>query len=304
MREPIIEQKRKSVAIPLPEFSWRFFASLKFFLFLGLFFTGALFAYWFFALRPFLWLDSGRIDAKTFSIRSQETGVLAQMIGQEGSSFMKGALLFSLENSQATEKQKKIVISLTKLQEAQKLHKKQSDQAMQDYLADLGLRPQIEIDRHLQVLQESQTKLEEVQKQIDALEEEKNSLLSQQANFRIAAPCNGVVLRQQKMPGDFVQAGELVLSLIDLNCSWIDAAVPEKNLHQIKVGQPVTICLPAYPGQQWEGAISWIGPATVSKVEGNVRLSQEEMIPIKISLPLENFPVKPGLSAKVGIKIH
>jgi multidrug resistance efflux pump len=304
MHESIIEQKRKSLAIPLPNFSWRFFISIKFFAFLSFLLISVLCAYWYFALRPFLWLDSGRINAKSFQIRSQETGMLAQMIAQEGDSVTKGTFLFSLENGQVVEKQKKIHISLVKLQEQQKLYKKQSDQAMQDYLADLGVRPQVEIDRHLQVLQESQTKWEELQKQLDILEDEKASLLYHQANFRITAPCDGIVLRQQKMLGDFVQAGDFVLSLADLNCSWIDAVIPEKKLHQIKIGQSAKICLSAYPGKEWEGAVSWIGPATVSKVEGKMGLPEEEMIPIKISLPEKNFPVKPGLSAKIGIKVH
>ena len=304
MHEPIIEQKRKNLAIPLPNFSWQFFLSVKFGLFFVLLILSMLCSYWFFVVHPYLWLNSGRVDALSFQIRSQETGTLSHMIVQEGAQVEKGTVLFSLENSQMQERQKKIKTSLAKLQDQQKFYKNQSDQAMQDYLSDLGVRPQAEIEQHLQMLQESQTKLEEIQKLADALEEEKSSLISHQANFCVAAPCNGTILHQNKIIGDAVQAGEFVLSLVDLSCSWVAVNVPEKKLYQIELGQPVKICLPSYPGQQWEGIVSWIGPATVSKVEGKIGLAEGETIPIKISLPRENFPVKPGLSAKIGIKVH
>lgn len=302
MNEAALEQKRKIVEIPLPSFPWKLFFSFKSFFAFSILAIIAFATYWVLAVRPYLWIHSGKIDAVSLSIRANEAGTMSQIAVQEGDRVQKGQILFSLENEQFFQRQKKIQSSLMNLREQQIVYKRQSEKAMQDYLSDLGVLPQEEIEPHLQVLQESQAKIGAIQLETDELEQQAELLKSQLERYIVTAPFEGVVLKQNKSIGDPAQIGEPVLSLFDLKRSWIEVRVPEKSLHLIEVGQLAKIRLPSYPGREWQGSVQWIGPATLSKIEG-ISSVQEE-IPIKISLPKDAFPLKPGLSAEVGIKVR
>ena len=304
MNEAIVTPKRKTVEISLPSFSWKDLFSLKSAFFFSALFLCTILAYWMLAVRPFLWVSSGRVEAISLQIRSNEEGILSRLPVQAGDIVKKGESLFFLENNQIVEKQKRIQKSILDLQEEQSAFKRQSEKAMQDYLADLGVLQQEAIEQHLQLFQEAQSKMVELGLQIDALESEVTSLSQQMEKQNIVAPFDGVVLKQNKLVGDGVKSGEPVLSLFDLKRSWIEVKVPETKLHLIELGQTAKIRLPSYPGREWQGAIVWIGPATVSRIEGAPASTDEESIPVRISLPIEKFPVKPGLSAEVGIKVH
>jgi RND family efflux transporter MFP subunit len=297
-------RKRKIVEISLPSFSWKLLWSPKVILSFFVLGLAMAFAYWALAVRPYLWISSGRVDAASLQMRANEEGMLSQLAVQDGDRVEKGQLLFSFESDQIVKREKQIEASLASLREQRNFYARQSEKAMQDYLADLGVAPQEEIDQHLQLLQEAQSRGEELLLEAEALEQKSKELKVQLEKYMISAPFDGVVLKQKKMVGDFITAGEPVLSLFDLNRSWVEARVPEKKLHLIQVGQPAKIRLASYPGSEWEGSVSWIGPATLSRLEGTEIRSEEEEIPIKISFPKDNFPLKPGLSAEVGIKVY
>jgi multidrug resistance efflux pump len=258
--------------------------------------------YWWAFVHPYVWIHSGRINAASIEVKSPEEGILTQLLTQPGSLVEKGALLFSLENPHILEKQKKAKLSLIELQKELQFYKNQSEEAMQNYLSDLGIRSQNEIDQHLQMLQAAQLKLNQIQDQTHSLLEEERQLEQHGAKLSATSPCQGVVLAQQKTVGASIQLGEPIISLLDTTQCWIEATAPEKILHFLELSQPVDIYLTAYPKQSWKGSISWIGPATLSKLEGSPFSQGEETIPIKISIVQENFPKKPGLSAAIRIR--
>ena len=81
-----------------------------------------------------------------------------------------------------------------------------------------------------------------------------------QRTFGVFAPRSGIVTAIGARPGARVELGESILTLADLSQVWVIAEVPEVALGQIRVGQPVEIAFPAYPGETRQGRIDYIYP--------------------------------------------
>lgn len=258
--------------------------------------------YWWIFIHPYVWIHSGRISASSFELKSSEQGTLTHLSLEPGVLLEKGSLLFTLENPRVLEKQQKNKTSLIDLQKELQFYKNQSDEAMQNYLSDLGVRSQSEIDQHLQKLQAAQLKVSQIQDKTQALLEEERRLEKQSSKTSTLSPSPAILLKAFKAAGDSVLPGDPILSLLDTSQCYIEAHAPEIHLHYLQLNHPVDIYLPAYPNQSWQGSISWIGPATLSTLQNTPAASKGELIPIKISITQENFPKKPGLSA--SIRIH
>lgn len=127
-------------------------------------------------------------------------------------------------------------------------------------------------------------------------------------NSEIKAPSDGVVLRLVVQQGENVTAGQTILSICNLDDTWINANIEEKKIARIKVGQQVDIKLDSYPGEVIPGRVEAIGNAAQSvfalisseSTSGNyTKVTQRLTIKIK---PLDHkLVLKPGVSAQVTI---
>lgn len=281
------------------------FLSFKFVLpgFLGVGILGlAAIGYWWLASPFDLWIDSAHVDAAMVHIRTSDAGTITQLLVEPGDLVEAGRVLFLQENPKVLEQQRKAQASLIELRKELQVFKNKSEQAMHDYLSDLGILPQHEVDRHLATLQEAQEKTNQTQLQLEALQEEIRLLQNQSTKLSIVSPCKAIVVQRGKNAGDQTTAGEPVVTLFDISKPWVEAEVKESHLHALEAGKKVDVYLKAYPNQKWSGEISWIGPATISKMNGVSSSGLEEKLSIKIALLDKDFPAKPGLSAEVRIK--
>lgn len=258
--------------------------------------------YWWFFVHPYLWIFDGRVESASLEIKSPETSILIHVLAKVGEMVEKGKPLFILENPQIKRELQANQSALEQLRKEELFYKNQSEQAMQNYLADLGVRPQSEIDLHLEKLHAAQLKITQAQDRLSLLLKEQARLQEKETTLSISSPCRAVIIEQKKMAGDCLQAEESVLSFFDADSSWIEINVSEQELHLLQVGKPVDIYLSAYPKKTWKGMISWISPATLSKTKGEKPTPNKELIPIHIAAVSQDTPLKPGLSAKVRIK--
>ncbi len=265
-------------------------------------FVAAIF-YWQSLSCSYVHLDAGYVEAPFLRISANEPGTILELLVKEGDVVELGSPLFSIENPQVLERQTKAQIAFLDLRKELQVYKSQSEQAMQNYLSDLGVRSEREVDQHLQAMQEAQMKAAQTEGQLQAAQEELRLLQAQNGKSTLRARCKAAIVREEKTAGDQVAAGEPILTLFDISEPWIETEVPEKHLHLLKIGQKASIYLTAYPGKSWDGLVSWIGPATVSKMKGASFGPDGERIGVKISIAEKDFPVKPGLSAKVSIRV-
>ncbi|HLH02750.1 MAG TPA: efflux RND transporter periplasmic adaptor subunit [Bryobacteraceae bacterium] len=75
----------------------------------------------------------------------------------------------------------------------------------------------------------------------------------------IRAPFAGVVIKAQTAPGDVFDADRELFSIADLSHVWVQAEVYEQDLGRVKVGQPAVITVDTYPGERFQGQVTYLG---------------------------------------------
>jgi membrane fusion protein (multidrug efflux system) len=131
----------------------------------------------------------------------------------------------------------------------------------------------------------------------------------------IVAPVSGVVGQRSVQPGQYLSAGEQLLSIVPLDTHniWVTANFKETQLKEMRPGQPVTISVDTY-GREYNGRVDSIAAATGARYSllppenatGNyVKVVQR--IPVKILLnggqDLEHL-LRPGMSVEPAVKIR
>lgn len=72
------------------------------------------------------------------------------------------------------------------------------------------------------------------------------------------APVTGVVMKKNVVEGQMAKAGEELYLLADLSSIWVIADVSEQDIGFIKLGAPAKLHFRAYPGENFEGKVSFI----------------------------------------------
>jgi membrane fusion protein (multidrug efflux system) len=130
----------------------------------------------------------------------------------------------------------------------------------------------------------------------------------------VKAPISGLVSHKDVEPGQFVQAGQTLLSIASDTGVWVVANFKETQLTHIRAGQPATFTADSYPGKEFHGRVDSIAGATGARfallppdnATGNyVKVTQR--VPVKIVLDGgadSRGVLRPGMSvdAIVGIK--
>lgn len=71
----------------------------------------------------------------------------------------------------------------------------------------------------------------------------------------LAAPIEGTIMRSGVLPGQSVDAGQEIFRLADLSVVDVVAAIPERSLPLVRVGQRAHIGLAAYPDVRFAGRV-------------------------------------------------
>jgi membrane fusion protein (multidrug efflux system) len=77
----------------------------------------------------------------------------------------------------------------------------------------------------------------------------------------IRAPFTGVVSEREVSPGDVVQPGALLYTVVDPRSMQLEGTVPADQLQALKVGTPVEFTVSGYGRRRFEGRIDRINPA-------------------------------------------
>ncbi|HUA37187.1 MAG TPA: HlyD family secretion protein [Candidatus Sulfopaludibacter sp.] len=129
---------------------------------------------------------------------------------------------------------------------------------------------------------------------------------------KIFAPCDGRVTRKAVEPGDFVQIGQTLMSVVPTNV-YVFANFKESQLKEMKPGQPVLIEIDALAGRTFRGHVDSIQAGSGAafsllppeNATGNyVKVVQR--VPVKIlfdeALPADHT-FGPGLSVEPSVRV-
>jgi Cu(I)/Ag(I) efflux system membrane fusion protein len=104
------------------------------------------------------------------------------------------------------------------------------------------------------------------------------------------APFTGFVVEKNVQQGQSVQPGEALYRLADLTQVWVEADVYEQDLRFVRLGEPVSVEIAAYPGERLTGRVSYLYP----EVRQDTRTAR-----VRIPLANPGGRIKPGMFATV-----
>ncbi len=127
------------------------------------------------------------------------------------------------------------------------------------------------------------------------------------------ASIDGVVGDRQAEPGDYVQPGTRLLTLVPLNAVYVTANFKETQIARMLPGQPARIKVDALPGVTLKGEVDSFAPGSGSQFSllpfepgtGNFTKIVQR-VPVRIRLePGQQALAKlrPGLSTTVTVKL-
>ncbi|MFT4796912.1 MAG: membrane fusion protein (multidrug efflux system) [Candidatus Azotimanducaceae bacterium] len=143
-----------------------------------------------------------------------------------------------------------------------------------------------------------------------ALEIEHDRLANTIKDHTIVSSINGVVDETFANTGEYVYPGQRILMIHDPTRLWIKANVKETDIRHLKIGQPVSVSVDAYPDQQFSGHIANIGNAATSQFallpspnpSGNfTKVTQR--LEVQISLDEAYDVLRPGMMVELAIEI-
>ena len=128
----------------------------------------------------------------------------------------------------------------------------------------------------------------------------------------VKAPVAGIVSKKNVEPGQIIQPGQPLMTVIPLDRIWITANFKETQLKNMHVGLPVKVSVDAYGGREYTGKVESIAAATGSRFSllppdnatGNfVKVVQR--VPVRIAWvnPPGDLDLRAGLSADVTVDV-
>ena len=110
----------------------------------------------------------------------------------------------------------------------------------------------------------------------------------------IRAPFSGRLGIATLMPGQYLNAGDKIVTLQSLDPIYVDFNLPQQRLAQLHAGEDVELSVDALPGQVLHGHLSAINP----KVDATTRNVQ-----VEATLANPHQDLLPGMFAKVAVNV-
>jgi cobalt-zinc-cadmium efflux system membrane fusion protein len=110
----------------------------------------------------------------------------------------------------------------------------------------------------------------------------------------LLAPIGGKVVTNTAVLGGMVDEATEILTLLDPTRLWVEAAIYEKDIPRIRVGQRVEVSVPAYPEEVFHGTITYIS---------DVLDPETRTITVRTEVPNPDLMLKPGMFADLVIEL-
>ena len=127
----------------------------------------------------------------------------------------------------------------------------------------------------------------------------------------VKAPASGIVSQVDALrPGDYINAGAPVFSIVSDNDAWIEANLKETDLTYVKAGQKAEITIDSYPGETFTAVVDSVGMATgaefsvlpAQNASGNwVKVVQRIPVRLHVIDGPKDATLRAGMSAVVEI---
>ncbi len=119
------------------------------------------------------------------------------------------------------------------------------------------------------------------------------------ADLTVLAPFSGTVITRAAEPGEVVQAGTAIVTLLDLSKVYLRGFVPEGEIGKVKIGQPAHVFLDSNPNQALDGYVLRIDPQATFTPENTYFRDDrvKQVVGVKLLLTQGIGFAKPGMPA-------
>ena len=130
-------------------------------------------------------------------------------------------------------------------------------------------------------------------------------------NTKVLAPIDGIATQVPQIElGRVAPAGQPVFAVVADKGLWVDGNPKESDLTYVREGQPASVTIDAFPGQEWKGEICSIAPGTGAQfsilppqnASGNwVKVVQRVPLRFCFAPDVDTSNVRAGMSAYLSI---
>jgi membrane fusion protein, multidrug efflux system len=304
--------------------------------------------YWYIDYSKYIKTDDAHLDADIVGVSPKILGRINQLFAEEGDSVKMGELIAVLDStdlvaqkSQAIagkilaeaavaqtkakyqfdlENNKVLEISVSKSQEDFDRAKSQFEGAVItkeqfDHAKKALETSKAQLDAANSQVNVSKAQIMSSEAAVENAQAQINTISTQLKNARLYAPATGVVGKRWLLPGDVVQPGQSIFTIVDGSKLWVSIFLEETKMGRLKIGQPVLFTVDSYPDVTFTGKIFTIGSNTASQfslipasnASGNfTKVTQRVQLKISIEgmldgKKLSDYRILSGMSAIVKI---
>jgi len=119
------------------------------------------------------------------------------------------------------------------------------------------------------------------------------------SDLTVKAPFDGTVMTRAAEPGEVVQAGTAIVTLLDLSKVYLRGFIPEGQIGKVRVGQPARIYLDSDPAKALDAYVERIDPQATFTPENTYFRDDrvKQVVGVKLRLKSGIGFAKPGMPA-------
>ena len=163
-----------------------------------------------------------------------------------------------------------------------------------------------ELDRARAALDSASAAVRGIENRIDQARANLSSAQNTLSKTTITAPMSGIVTSRPVDEGEVAvigtmnNPGTVLMTISDMSVVEAVMEVDETDVPSVRVGQPATVTIDAYPNQTFQGAVTSVGSSPITQ---SLTGASTEAINFEVKIQLENPPenVRPGFSVSAEI---
>lgn len=228
----------------------------------------------------------GTLEAKQrVTIKPEVAGTIEQVHFEEGSTVDKGHLLFSIEDAmyQAQRRAKEAALAQARaeLSNQRRVYERRQRLYAQNQISE-------------EVKDEAQTRLETAKATLNRLRAEVDQIQETLKDTKIRAPFPGRMGELLVDPGNWVDIGTPLSTIIQSQELRIAFTLPEKFIGKVRTGQLARVRVPAYPNRHFQARVYFVSP--------QIETSSRTLL-VKAALENRDEALKPGGFASVQLQV-
>jgi RND family efflux transporter MFP subunit len=195
---------------------------------------------------------SGSLIPKTESrVRAEIGGPVKETYADEGQRVRRGVLLARLDDVTARDAYLSAKSAVRTAEVSLQNARRNAERASR--LAKAGALPERDLETAQWNATNAEGTLADVRARLASAEKQLASTL-------VRSPISGAVSKREVDPGDVVQVGNPLFTIVDLSSLRLEATVPAEEIDRIKVGTPVEFTVSGYK-RRFTGRIERVNPA-------------------------------------------